>query len=95
MDRPLEGRVVSDAPAPALGCIDGCAVTQGMPVIGADGVQVGRLKDMNALSILAPLAARCVRAADGDPGVLHTRIVLTLPAAEVDDRDWPRPNLLS
>jgi len=69
----------------------------GMEVVGADGGHVGRLKEIRPADILVdrtlkrdvyvPFAAV--------QGVRGEAIVLTIPAAQVDQMDWPQPPLLS
>lgn len=71
-------------------------VSHGMEVVGVDGQYVGRLKEMRLADILVdrrlrrdvyvPFAAI--------QGVRGAAVVLTVPAAAVDQMDWPQPPLL-
>ena len=74
---------------------DVAEIVEGMRVVGADGEEVGAVKDVRptdfllarrlARDVYVPLTA--VRAVAG--GV----VTLTLPAGRVDDQGWPSPPL--
>jgi sporulation protein YlmC with PRC-barrel domain len=71
-------------------------VSHGMEVVGADGTQVGRLKEMRLADILVdrPLKRDVYVPFTAIQGVRGDTIVLTIPAAQVDQMDWPQPPLL-
>ena len=97
MDIPLAGSAAVDETAPTIGVIDGFSAARGMPVVGADGEQVGLLKDMDALTILVdrPLRRDVYVPHTALQGVRDNRIVLTIPAHDVDGMGWPHPDLFS
>ena len=71
-------------------------VSHGMEVVGADGAHVGRLKEMRLADILVdrPLKRDVYVPFTAIQGVRGDTIVLTIPAAQVDQMDWPQPPLL-
>jgi len=71
-------------------------VSHGMEVVGADGAHVGRLKEMRLDDILVdrPLKRDVSVPHAAIQGVRGEALILTIPAAQVDQMDWPQPPLL-
>ena len=96
MDIPIEDAAALVEGFVTIGVVTGYPVTRGMDVVGADGERVGRLKDVDASSVLVdrPLKRDIYVPHAAIQGVRDNRIVLTIPADEVDRMGWPHPDLL-
>lgn len=73
-------------------------VAKDMDVLGADGVRVGRLKEVrpDAAAFLVDRALHrdVYVPCDAVHAVRDNQLVLIIPADQVDAMDWPRPRLL-
>ena len=71
-------------------------VTEGMPVLGADGVHVGRLKQVRLADMLVDRALRrdVYVPFEAIADVRSEGIVLTIPADQVDSMNWAHPSLI-
>lgn len=71
-------------------------VTEGMDVVGADGVVVGQVKGANPSAVLVDRALRrdVYVPFEAIDTVTDNRIVLAIPAIEVDRMHWPHPDLI-
>jgi hypothetical protein len=70
--------------------------TEGMPVLGADGVHVGRLKQVRLADVLVDRALRrdVYVPFEAIADVTNEEIVLAIPADQVDTMNWSRPSLM-
>jgi hypothetical protein len=69
---------------------------EGMAVLGADGVRVGRLKQIRLADVLVDRALRrdVYVPFEAIADVTSEGIVLTIPADQVDTIHWSRPSLI-
>jgi hypothetical protein len=70
--------------------------TEGMPVLGADGVRVGRLKQVRLADVLVDRALQrdVYIPFEAIADVRSQGIVLSLPADQVDNMNWSHPSLI-
>jgi hypothetical protein len=70
--------------------------TEGMPVLGADGVRVGHLKQARLVDVLVDRALRrdVYVPIEAIADVTSDGIVLTIPADQVDRMNWSHPSLI-
>ena|SRR5438105_4962296 len=71
-------------------------VTEGMSVLGADGVRMGRLKQVRLADVLVARALRrdVYVPFEAIADVRSEGIVLTIPADQVDTMHWSHPRLI-
>src|SRR5437879_4720895 len=70
--------------------------TEGMPVLGADGVRVGHVKQIRLADMLVDRALRrdVYVPFEAIADVRSEGIVLTIPADQVDSMNWAHPSLI-
>ncbi len=69
---------------------------QGMEVIGSDMKSVGRVRDVrdNDFHVDIPMQRDIYVPFTAIQNVEGDRVVLTIPASQVNDMNWPKPPLL-
>ncbi len=93
MDVPFE--LLSDDMSDAV-ILNGMPVLRGAEICGADGEPIGHLKGVGSADMLVdrPLRRDIYVPLMAVDTISEQRVVLTIPAAQVDDMHWPAPPLL-
>ena len=70
--------------------------TDGMDVVGADGVRVGQVKAVSSTAMLVDrsLQRDVFVPFEAIDTVTNNQIVLTIPSDQVDRMHWPHPTLI-
>ena len=73
-----------------------CEVTEGMEVVGADGVHVGRVRAVDRTCVLVDRALRrdVFVPFEAITGVAHGALVLNIPGEQIAAMHWPHPPLV-